>query len=405
MERSRSRIQFGSGSLAYFVVTALILIAAVYTQANLLFWAFGLVAGALVVSLLVTGVSLRGIEVHRLAPTRGVAGEPLVLRYHLVNRSRLALFSVEIIETWGKGRRGWRRCGPFAEHPPRLKGRPFGWVLHLGPNQSVQAEAPCWPVRRGALEFERVIVRSSFPFGILNKAIEFTQAGQTLIYPPLRRLNRQTALSLSNTQVISNKHADRGGGMDEFFGLRPYRPGDSYRLIDWKHSARGSDLVSREMTRPRTPRMMVLLDLRGEAQDTSDPAQPPGDGWLDAQEEAINLTGSLIREAYLHGIHVGLAVAGADSPVLPMHNSLAHRQRLLDSLARLTPDPTSSASQPLPAPPTVVVRPQWPPPPNRPGPSASITYLGRGDRASRHTPGEADKSARRGGAPVGAAHT
>ena len=357
MERSFGRIQFGPGSVIYLMVCTLVLFAAVYTQANLLFWALGLVIGALVVSVVFTWLSLRGIEVHRLAPSRGVAGEPLVLRYDVVNRSRFACFSMEIIETWGGRFRGWRREGPLAQDMPRLKGRPFGWVLHIGPGQTIQAEAPCWPLRRGPLRFEQVIVRTGFPFGIIRKSIVFQQPGEALIYPPLRRLSRQAALSLSGTDVRNARHSDRSGGMDEFFGLRPYRPGDNYKLIDWKHSAKVSRLVSREMTQPRPPRMMILLDLRLPDHSDTNPQREPVDKnlWTACQEEAINLAGSLIREAFLHNLHVGLAIAGAAGNAIPMYHSKSHRQRLLDTLAMIEFDPTQN--QHTPAPPTVLVRP------------------------------------------------
>jgi uncharacterized protein (DUF58 family) len=361
MDRSFGRIQFNPGSLIYLGVTALITFAAFYTQANLLFWTLGLVVGALGVSLITATITLNGIEVQRLAPSRGVVGEPLVLRHYLVNHSKFACFSIEIIETWAGHRRRRKGAGPRGESPPRLKSRPFGWVLHLGPGQSIQAETPCWPMRRGPLKFEKIIVRTGFPFGILRKVLHFQQAAEVLIYPPLRRLNRQTALSLANTDISNAKHADRGGGMDEFFGLRPYRPGDSYKLIDWKHSARTSNLVSREMARPRPPRMMILLDLTRPAASTDAAVEKSGDaGWVEAQEEAINLAGSLIREAYLHGIHAGLVVAGVASTPVPMNHNQAHRRRLLDTLANLDLNDTC---EPQPSPlgqPTVIVRPRDP---------------------------------------------
>ncbi len=360
MDRSFGRIQLSPGSLIYLMVTALITFAAFYTQANLLFWTLGLVLGAFGVSLIAALITLNSIEVQRLAPSRGVAGEPLILRHYLTNRSNIPCFSIEIIEAWAghrMGRRARQTTGPLEETPPRLNGRPFGWVLHLGPGQSIQAEAPCWPVRRGILKFEKIIIRSGFPFGILRKAVHFKHPAEVLIYPPLRRLNRQTALSLSSTDISNAKHTDRGGGMDEFFGLRPYRPGDNYKLIDWKHSARTNNLVSREMTKPRPPRMMILLDLNTHTTSHTPAAEPTDSPWRDAQEEAINLTGSLIREAYLHGIHVGLTVAGIASPPVPMNHNQAHRTRLLDTLARL--DLTDILKNPPapPAAPTVIVRP------------------------------------------------
>ncbi len=361
MERSFGRIQLSLGSLIYLMVTALICFAALYTQANLLFWTLGLILGAFAVSLVAALLMLNNLDVHRLAPLRGVAGEPLILRYHVTNRSRFACFSVEIIETWAgyrRGRRAKQTAGPFGENPPKLRDRPFGWVLHAGPGQTIQAEAPCWPVRRGSLKFERFIVRSGFPFGILRKVVYFQQPGEVLIYPPLRRLNRQTALSLSGNDISNAKHADRGGGMDEFFGLRPYRPGDNYKLIDWKHSARANNLVSREMAKPRPPRMMILLDLaRPDENEEPQWAHIVDDVWSHAQEEAINLAGSLIREAYLHGIHVGLEVKGTPAAALPMNHNPAHRTRLLDMLASLDLTNTQQTHNPQPINPTVIVRP------------------------------------------------
>ena len=123
MDRSMGRIQFGPGSLVYLGVTALITIAAFYTQANLLFWALGLVAGALAMSLAVSVISLRGVYVQRLTPPRSVADEPLVLRYHVTNTSRLGCFGVEIVETWRGYRRGSGRAGSLGESgPPRPDG-------------------------------------------------------------------------------------------------------------------------------------------------------------------------------------------------------------------------------------------------------------------------------------------
>lgn len=361
MDRSFGQVRFGPGSVIYLVVTALITIAAFYTQANLLFWALGLVAGALVVSLVVSVISLRGIEVQRLVPSRGVADDPLILRYHVTNRSRLGWFGVELVETWSGYHRGKGRAGPRGETgPPRLIGRPHGWVLHIGPGQTIQAEATCWPRRRGPLRFERIIVRSGYPFGILRKCIEFKQTSEVLIYPPQRRLNRQTALSLSSQNIGQARHADRGGGQDEFFGLRPYRPGDSFKLIDWKHSARTSNLVSREMAKARPPRMMILLDLTPHDASNNEAVQVNGDAWAGAQEEAINLAGALVREAYLHDIHVGLAVEGAACPMLAIHHSQDHHQRLMDSLARLDLNETLPETAVPPVKPTVIVRPLIP---------------------------------------------
>ncbi len=168
-KRRRSRMQLGLAGVIYAVVAGVILAVAIYTQANLLFWFFGLMVGGFIVSLMIASRALRKLEVHRLLSDHGVAGEMMMLRYELTNHSRLPLFGLVLMETWGRGRRGWRKAGPIAEEPPMLRGRPHGWLLHLGPKQTLQAEAPCWPVRRGKLRFERIVISMAFPFGIVRE--------------------------------------------------------------------------------------------------------------------------------------------------------------------------------------------------------------------------------------------
>ncbi|MEM1097778.1 MAG: hypothetical protein AAGH92_03205, partial [Planctomycetota bacterium] len=70
----RGTITLGPGGVLYLVVAALILAAAIYTQANLLFGAFGLVMGGLVVSAAWSLIAMRGVEVRREVPAAGVAG-------------------------------------------------------------------------------------------------------------------------------------------------------------------------------------------------------------------------------------------------------------------------------------------------------------------------------------------
>jgi uncharacterized protein (DUF58 family) len=325
MNTRRTRIQIGPNGLIYLVATALILGTAIYTQANLLFWGLGLMLGVLVVSVAITWKTLRGVEIQRVLPTHGVVGEPLMLRYQIKNCSRLAIFSLVIAEHWGRGKKGWRRTGPIAASPQRLRGQPFGWVLHLGPQQSIQAETSCWPLQRGGLDFKRIDITSTFPFGIIRKVVEFHQPAQLLIYPQLHRMNRRVTGSLSQIDTSGQRRVERAGGLEEFFGLRDYRVGDSLKMFDWKRTAHTGNLVVRELTHPSPPRIMVLLDLTDHAppQDADPLAQ------RNCREQAISLAASVICEAYFGGYQVGLAVLGLGGAPFPVHHSLPHRTRRL----------------------------------------------------------------------------
>ncbi len=320
--------RLGRGGMAYLAVTLVILSTAVYSQANLMFWALGLMIGGFVVTTVLMACCMRNLSVYRMLPNHGVTDEPLVLRYQIANRSKLAVFGLLVCETWGKGDRGWTRSGAVVEG--LLGSRPSGWLLHLGPKQTLQAEAVCWPRRRGVLRFERIVLESGFPFAIMHKVLEFDAPAEVLVYPRLFRIHRRLLSCLSRSESGGSKQTDRRGGTEDFFGLRAYRAGDSVRLIDWKHTASTGQMVVREMTRPSLPQVMILLELRGPD------GKGPDNGFNDACERAISLTASLACDAYLNGYQIGLEVAGkgAAERVL-LHHSLPHRTRIIDMLAKL----------------------------------------------------------------------
>ncbi|MCE9591679.1 MAG: DUF58 domain-containing protein [Planctomycetes bacterium] len=324
----RRGFEVGQGALLYFTITLLLLALAELSRASLLYWAFGVMIGVLAVSLLLSWLMLRGLRVHRLAPVVAVAGEPLMLRYSIANPHRwLPVFGLVIQETWGRGQSGWRQSGPIAESPARLGGRPQGWVLHIGAGETIQAEAVCVPRRRGELAFETIIVSTSFPFGIIRGRLTVRQEASVLVYPRLLRMKKAVLTRVTTAQPRGGRHTDRSGGHEDFFGLRDYRPGDSLKSVHWRSAAHTGRLVTREMTRPSPPEVMIALDLRrdGDAADADSLAV----------ENAISLAASLVCDAHNHGCRVGLTVLGAAGHTYPLHHGLPHRGRILEALASL----------------------------------------------------------------------
>lgn len=374
----KSRIHFGSGGMMFIIVSFLILGVALYTNSPLLYGAFGLMVGALIISTLVSWQMMRGITVQRILPSHGVAGESSAIRYQIVNHKRfLPVFSLVVRESWGRGTNGWNKSGPLVEKPIKLRGVPHGWVLHLGPNQRVQAEAPCWPIRRGALRFEKIQVYTSFPFGVIRRMLEFEQTSQMLVYPQLFRINRHVLYRLSDADPHGRKKLERAGGQEEFFGLREYRTGDSLKSVDWKRTARANKLISREMTQPSPPKITMVLDLTFDEQDNSESTEQSSmlGGLFSGSkkkkqltrqqqqamlhERCICLAASLTCDAYMHGYQIGLSVIGVPSVPFPVHHSLPHRTRMLEALSQLDLqylDNTMDSSNALTAIPSVVIQ-------------------------------------------------
>jgi len=382
---SSTRLRIGRNGLMYLAVTAVIGGVAAYSGSNLLYAGLGLTLGGLIVSLGLSLVSMRRLRLERIVPDHGVVDEPLMLRYQLHNEGVMPLFGVIIYETWGRGRGGWRKTGPIAESPPRLAGRPFGWLMHIGPRQTLQAETLCWPRRRGRLAFDTVCLETAFPFGLIRKTVRLHLPSEVLVYPALYRINRRLLHELSMMDPAGHRQVERAGGNEEFFGLREYRAGESLRYIDWKHSARKGKLIAREMTQPTPPRLMVLLVLDGvdealaadaqrhvgepelEGQFRGPSSKPPPKNRQaadasemmhsahDLKERAIALTASLVCDAYQQGFQLGLTVQGPNVvPFNPRH-SVTQRHRLLSMLSQLDADHSGHHPAGLSSEPSVMI--------------------------------------------------
>lgn len=296
----------------YIGVTVFIGLAAINSQTNLLFWTFGMMVGALLMSVLVASATMRSIEVRRLLPDHGAVDEPMLIRYEIVNRKwTMPCFGLVISELDG-------------EASGRLRGRPFGWVMHIGPRATAHATSTAWPTQRGAVSFNRIRIATTFPFGVLRKTLTVSQPGRVLVYPKIHRLRRELLADVRSRDVAGSRVSAQGGGFEEFYGLREYRPGDAIKLIDWKHSVRTGKLVSRDMTRLTPPKLVVLLDVRHREDRDSDD-----------DETAVDFAASLICEAHQGGFEVGLCVIGAVCATFAPGHGRWHRTQILHALSEI----------------------------------------------------------------------
>lgn len=310
----------------YVGVTLLLGVGAVNSQNNLLYIAFGLAIGGMLVSGLLSGAMLTGLRAERGEIESGAAGEALVVRYRVTNRNRLAPAFALVMEETAGGVATW----------PRLMAAPRGGAVHVGPGQTVWIDAPSAPFRRGEALFEGFRATTSFPFGIVRKSVRFRAPGRALVRPEAAPVDGEAVRRAAmRAERDASRDARVGRGLD-YVGLREYLPGDSLRRIAWRASARTGELVVREETRPSAGRLWVELELDAL------PERGGGDvGAVErANERAISVAAGLILEASRAGVAVGLSVPGVGvrrEPVdAPSGRALPSRVGLLlDDLARI----------------------------------------------------------------------
>jgi uncharacterized protein (DUF58 family) len=305
----------------FAALTVLVALAAMNSGNNLLFWIFGVMASALLVSGIVSGSMLRGLAVRRMLPQHGAVGEPMAVRYLVSNRNRLLpTFSVHFSEDSTNDGHGWRA----------LMGPAAAWVMHIGPRETVHGEATFWPTRRGEAHFDGLRIATSFPFGIVGKSIVTRQPQRILVYPRLYALHRRVFEAIAPAGSVGTRVSPHAGAGDDYYGLREFRLGDSMRHIAWKRTANRDELLCIERTRPSPPKMRVLLDLTTPTEAVS--------AARELEERAISLVASLVHGADLGGFEVGLTILGIDRPPLPVRRSHWHRDKIMAALAELDLD-------------------------------------------------------------------
>ncbi|WP_300432496.1 DUF58 domain-containing protein [uncultured Thalassolituus sp.] len=132
---------------------------------------------------------------------------------------------------------GWR-AGLLAGFP----GDPVEQTTVV-PGVSQDIRIPLTTRERGVLRPRRIKLTTRYPFGLFTAWSWVALEYPVVIYPRPEHL----PLRLSSGAEDPEGESARGVGSDpEFSGIRDYRPGDSMKLIAWKHSAASDSLKSKE---------------------------------------------------------------------------------------------------------------------------------------------------------------
>ena len=327
MQTRKTYYELTAIGFVFLGVTAFVMIAAINSHTNVLYWALGIVLGSILVSAIMGNVLLKKLEVVRVVGDHAVVGEATDVQYRLTNRKWI-----------------WPSCAvrmTEARMVGRLRRVPEGYCLHLGPQQSTLVMTHLVPETRGLLELRELRICCSFPFGFVNRAIHYLAPQRIVVYPRIGLLNRRLLAQTRTFSAGGSVASSARGGFDEFYGLRDYHPGDSIRAIHWRRTARTGEMVVREMTMDTPPTMIVVLDLRTW--------RTLVDGRTQC-ERAIELAAALICAGLMDNLSVGLCIAGyADMTPTIVKSGRGQRDPLMESLALLNVDKVSAAIPVRPA--------------------------------------------------------
>ena len=206
-------------------------------------------------------------------------------------------------------------------------------TVDLPDGESRRLRTALLPTRRGDLAADRVTVRSFGPAGIAARQFSHEVPGTLRVLPEFAS-RKHLPSRLARLRELDGRAAVqvRGQGT-EFDSLREYVVGDDVRSIDWRATARRSEVVVRTWRPERDRRVLILLDTsRTSALRVGDAPR------LDASIEAALLLATLASHA---GDRVELIAYDrrTRARVAGMHGSRL-MPALADALATVSPEIT-----------------------------------------------------------------
>ncbi len=186
------------------------------------------------------------LVVNGALPDRISMGQQAHGTFTLTNRSRLPAYDVGLA---------------FFGMPPRIWELDFGKVVRvLQPGDSIPLSITVEPGRRGIYPLPPIRAYSSFPFGFLRSGSHGQHVSALLVLPAFEPLEAIDVPVSRRYQPGGIALTSNVGESPEYIGNRDYRPGDSFRRIDFKAWARLAAPVVREFHEEYYCRVALVLD-------------------------------------------------------------------------------------------------------------------------------------------------
>ncbi|MDQ0373274.1 DUF58 domain-containing protein [Cellulomonas humilata] len=144
--------------------------------------------------------------------------------------------------------------------PPSTAAQSDRHHVDVRPGDGARVRTVLVPTRRGDAHADRVTIRTFGPLRLAGRQASLTTPGRLRVLPEFAS-RRHLPSRLARLRELDGRASVqvRGPGT-EFDSLREYVIGDDVRAIDWRATARRSDVVVRTWRPERDRRVLIVLD-------------------------------------------------------------------------------------------------------------------------------------------------
>lgn len=222
------------------------------------------------------------------------------------------------------------------ELPIQFQKRNFKHKTSLIKDEKRVFEYKVRPVERGEYVFGNLNIFASSFLKIVKRRFVFQKNQMTPVYPSIIQMQQYDFLAMSNNLTeLGMKKIRRIGNTQEFEQIKEYIPGDDFRTINWKASAKKSQLMVNQYQDEKSQPIYSIID-------TGRVMKMPFNG-LKLLDYAINSTLAFSNVALKKNDKTGmLSFSKKIETFLPAMQKITHLNTILEKLYNITTAYTDS---------------------------------------------------------------
>ncbi len=156
--------------------------------------------------------------------------------------------------------------------------------------------------------------------------------------------SKPKSLSLNHVLGVSGPHTSRSKGEGTALAdIRPYRPGDRLKKINWRVTSRRGALYTNETFSERDTDVLIVVDTMADIRPIG---AEPGDGRASSLDMSVEAATVLARHYLTLGDRVGLHDAGTLIGSIPFGTGERHMRRILEALSGVSREKSVSSRLP-----------------------------------------------------------
>lgn len=147
------------------------------------------------------------------------------------------------------------------EAPKVFQRRDISYTTQLAAKGENEIRYTLTPVKRGVYSFGRIRCFVRTRIGLVERRYSLGKERDVAVYPSYLMLNRYELLAMSNHLTeMGIKKLRRVDNNTEFEQIKDYVPGDDYRMMNWKASARTHQLKVNVYRDERSQQIFSVID-------------------------------------------------------------------------------------------------------------------------------------------------